>query len=101
MALWFSLAGFALSFGGALVVALSDAWLTRSLLIYLDALEANLGRVVQALRAGATQLKVTGIDVKRDRGQDRARTVKTLAWLTLVLGFGLQIVAACMGRLPV
>ena len=99
MAFWFSLTGLALGLGGVLVVALGDAWLSRSLLIYLDALEANLDLVVKALRAGATELTVTGIDVKRDRRQDRARTVKTFGWLILASGFSLQIAAAWISRL--
>ena len=37
----------------------------------------------EAVRAGTAQLTVTGIDVKRDKGQDRARALKTLGWLAL------------------
>src|SRR5262245_2058353 len=93
MTFWILLVGLGLSFGGALVVALTDAWLSRSILVYMDAVEANVGKLVQAVRVGETSVEVTGIDLKRDRGQDRARGLKTLGWLILAAGFGLQIVA--------
>jgi hypothetical protein len=96
MALCLLLAGLALALAGATLVALADAWLSRSVLIYLDAVEANLGKVVELLRAGGDRLDVTGIDPKRDRGQNQARGLKSLGWLTLALGFGLQIAAACL-----
>jgi hypothetical protein len=98
MAFWILLAGLGLGFTGALAVALADAWLSRSLLVYLDAVEANLARVVQAVRSGNPDFAVTDIDLKRDRGQDRARTVKTFGWVALGVGFALQIVAACLTR---
>jgi hypothetical protein len=44
MEFWIVLAGLALGLGGALVVALADAWLSQSLLVYLDAVEANWER---------------------------------------------------------
>jgi hypothetical protein len=87
------LAGLGLSLGGAVVVALADAWLSRMVLTYLDAVEADLERLVEAVRAGGTRVTVTGIDVKRDRRQDRVRTLKTVGWLLLALGFGLQLAA--------
>src|SRR5437868_2947262 len=90
---WILLAGLGLSLGGASVLALADAWLSRSILIYLDAVETNVAKLVEAIRSSGTQVIVTGIDLKRDRGQDRARALKTLGWLALVLGFGLQIAA--------
>lgn len=89
--LW--LLGLSLSAAGALLVALTDAWLSRLLLIYLDAIEANVEKVVEAIRANTTQLSVTGIDVKRDRRLDRARNLKTGGWLLLVVGLALQLVA--------
>ena len=95
---WIALIGLGLSVGGAVVVAAADAWLSRSLLVYLDALEANLGKLVAALRDGGTNLAVAGIDLKRDRGQDRARAFKTVGWLVLVAGLGLQFVAAMMSH---
>jgi hypothetical protein len=99
MAFWMLIAGLALALAGALVSALADAWLSRSLLIYLDAVEANLGQVAEAIKTGTTKLRVTGIDLKRDRSQNRARALKTLGWLALALGFALQIAAACLVRL--
>jgi hypothetical protein len=62
--------------------------------------EANVGKLVEALRAGNTQLAVTGINRKRDQGQDRARVLKTFGWLCLALGFGLQIAAICLTKPP-
>ena len=97
---WILLAGLGLSLGGALLAALADAWLSRSLLIYLDAVETNVGKLVEAVRAGGTQLEVTSVDLKRDRGQDRARALKTFGWLALALGFGLQLAAAYLARPP-
>jgi hypothetical protein len=61
-----------------LAVVHEDAWLSRSILNYLDAIEDNVGELVEAVRAGDTDLKVTSIDRKRDRGQDRARALKML-----------------------
>jgi hypothetical protein len=93
METWISLAGLGLGVGGALILALGDAMLSRSILIYLDAVEANVAKLVEAVRAGDTQLMVTGTDLKRDRGQNTARALKMLGWLTLALGFALQLVA--------
>ena len=93
-----TLLGLGFTFGGAVVVAVADAWLSRSLLIYLDAVEANVGRVVALLRDGGAGLAVTGIDLKRDRGQDRARALKVVGWVVLILGLGLQLAAAWAGR---
>ena len=87
---WLTLAGLGLGAGGALTIALGDAWLSRSVLVYLDAVEANVAKLVEAVQAGGTYLKVTGMDPKRDRGQNSARALKMLGWLILVLGFGLQ-----------
>src|SRR5438309_1150744 len=98
MAFWLLLAGLGFNLGGSLMAAVADAWLSRSILVYLDAVEANLTEAVGALRAGATQLTVTGIDARRDRGQDRARAAKTLGWLALALGFGLQLIAAWLTK---
>jgi hypothetical protein len=97
MAFSILVAGLGFSLGGALVVSLADAWLSRSVLIYLDAVEANVGKVVEALRAGTIDAAVTGINLQRDRGQDRARILKSLGWLALALGFGLQIAGALLG----
>lgn len=88
------LAGLALALAGAVLVALADAWLSHSILKYLDAIEANVGKLVEAVRTRGSQLTVTGIDRKRDRGQDHARRLKLFGWLAMVVGFGLQIAAA-------
>jgi hypothetical protein len=98
MEFWILLAGLGLGLGGALVVAVADAWLSQSLLVYLDAVEANVGKVVESLRMGGGRLDVTGVDLRRDRGQNRARALKTLGWLALALGFGLQIVAVWLTK---
>jgi hypothetical protein len=34
------------------------------------------------------------MDLKRDRGQNRARALKMVGWLSLAVGFGLQIAAS-------
>src|SRR5262245_64938300 len=93
---WVLFAGLGLSLGGAVVAGLADAWLSRSVLIYMDAVEHNLQNVVRTIQAGANDPQVTAPNLKRDRGQDQARAAKTLAWVALALGFGLQIVAACL-----
>jgi hypothetical protein len=95
---WIRLGGLGLGLGGALVVAVADAWLSRSVLVYLDALEANVEKIVEALQGGTTELAVSRIDLKRDRGQNRARTLKTLGWLVLASGFALQIADACLAK---
>src|SRR5438552_4299419 len=97
---WLLPAGLGVTLAGAIVLALADAWLSRSILVYLDAVEANVHRLVDAVRAGGTHLKVTGTDLKRDRGQNSARAIKMLGWLILVLGFGLQLFAAYRMRTP-
>jgi hypothetical protein len=99
MAFWILLAGLGFGLLGAVMVALGDAWLSRSVLIYLDAVEANVGKVVEAIRSEDIRLTVTGIDLKRDRGQNRARVLKTFGWLAVVLSFGVQIVAVCLTRI--
>lgn len=97
---WMPLAGLGLGLGGALVAGLSDAWLSRSVLIYLDAVEANVAQLVAAVREGHTTLQVTVADLRRDRGQDRARALKLLGWVLLAAGLGLQVTAACVARRP-
>ncbi|MEI7685714.1 MAG: hypothetical protein WCL32_11870 [Planctomycetota bacterium] len=93
------LAGLGVSLVGSLVVALADAWLSRLTLIYLDAIEANVANLVQAVRSRVDQVAATSVDPMRDRKENRARTLKTLGWLALVLGFGLQL-AACLTGSP-
>jgi hypothetical protein len=93
------LVGLGVSLGGALVVALADAWLSRLMLMYLDAIEANMVKLLEAVRTGATQVDATGIDLKRDHRQNMVRAVKTLGWMALALSFGLQL-AACLTGSP-
>jgi cell division inhibitor SulA len=97
---WILPVGLGLSLGGALVLALADAWLSRSILVYLDAVEANVTKMVEALRAGSIHVIVTSIDLKRDRRQNLARGLKTVGWLALAAGFGLQLTAAYLTKLP-
>jgi hypothetical protein len=66
-------------------------------LIYLDALETNLRKVVEVLQSGGNQFVNTGINLKRDRGQDRARSLKFLGWAVLFLGFLVQFVTLLIG----
>ena len=101
MEFWMVIAGLGLGLIGALMLAVGDSWLSRSLLVYLDAIEANVAKMAEALRTGSTYFVVTGIDVKRDRGQNRARALKMVGWLALALGFGLQIAAVWLSRRPV
>jgi hypothetical protein len=91
------LAGLALSLAGAVIVAGADAWFSRSVLLYLDAVDANMRKLVESLRAGSTEVVVTRIDVEGDRGQNRARSLKTIGWLTLTAGLALQFAAVCVG----
>src|SRR5438445_309796 len=98
MAFWLLLAGLGLALVGAVVSGVADAWLSRAVLLYLDAVEANVGQLAEAVRGGATNPTVTGVDLKRDLGQDRARVLKTLGWLILAAGFALQMTAVWMMR---
>jgi hypothetical protein len=100
MEYWLLLVALGFNLGGALVLALADAWLSRSTLVYLDAVEANVAKMVDALRSASTSVMVTGVDLKRDRGQNVARALKTIGWLALALGFALQFAAVYMTRPP-
>ena len=93
MEAWLLPAGLGVSIAGAIVLALADAWLSRSILIYLDAVEADVHRLGVAVRGGSTELTVTGIDLKRDRRQNRARALKMLGWLIFAVGLALQLAA--------
>ena len=94
------LTGLGLIFGGAVVVALADLWLSRLLLVYLDAVESNVKMLADAIRSGSTNLAITGIDLKRDQRQNRARMLKTLGWMAVILGLGVQIVVAYVAKPP-
>jgi len=86
MVSWMLFAGLGLSLGGAIVAGLADAWLSRSVLIYLDALEHNLRNVARTMQAGGPEPNVTEPNLRRDRGQNQARTAKSLGWVALALG---------------
>jgi hypothetical protein len=92
------LAGLGVALGGAVTVALADLWLSQLFLVYLDAMEANVEKLAEAVRTGTTDLAVTGIDLKRDNRQNRARALKTLGWLAVIVGLGVQIVAAYLAK---
>src|SRR5260370_22774016 len=86
MHFYLGIAGLGLNLVGALILALADVWFSRSVLVYLDALEANLWKVVEVLQSGGSQFVNTGVNLRRDRGQDRARSLKLLGWVVLFLG---------------
>ena len=79
------LAGLGFTLGGAVAVALADLWLSRLLLVYIDAVESNVEKLARAVRSGSTDVVVTDIDLKRDSRQNLARTLKSLGWLAVVL----------------
>jgi uncharacterized ferredoxin-like protein len=88
-----ALVGLGVALGGAIIVAVADASLSRSVLVYLDAVETNVAQLVDAVRSGSTSLVATGMNPLRDRRQNQARALKTIGWLVLILGFGLQFAA--------
>jgi hypothetical protein len=92
------IAGLGLSLAGTVVLAMADAWLSQSMLVYLDAVEANVAKVVEAVRTRGTEFKVTGVNLQRDRRQNSARGLKMLGWLVVAFGFGLQLAAAYWTR---
>ena len=96
MHLYLMIAGLGLNVTGALILALADAWFSQSVLVYLDAVEANLSKVIEVLRSGGNQFVDPGINLRRDRGQDRARFLKLLGWAALVLGFLCQLIAVLL-----
>ena len=70
------------------------------MLVYLDAVEANVAKLVEAHRSGEGLHRTTGIDLKRDLKQDLARVVKTWGWLMLTAGLGVQFAAAYFVKFP-
>ena len=58
------------TFGGAVAVALADLWFSRLVLIYVDALEADVARLSHAIRTGSSDFEVPDIDLKRDQRQN-------------------------------
>jgi hypothetical protein len=91
-----AITGLGLNVTGALILALADAWFSQSVLVYLDAVEATLSKVIEVLRSGGKQFVDPGVDLRRDRGQDRARSLKFLGWAFLLLGFLVQLIAALL-----
>ncbi|GEM_PF-5704213 len=94
---YLAVVGLILNLAGALLLALADVWFSRSVLIHLDALESNLSKVIESLQGGGGKFVNTGIDLRRDRGQDRARFVKLLGWAIMALGFLAQLVGLMRG----
>ena len=80
------LTGLILNLVGIAILAIADVWFSRAVLVHLDALEANLTNLIGILRNGSGHLVDSGIDLRRDRGQDRARFVKLIGWVLLALG---------------
>jgi hypothetical protein len=87
MHLYLAIVGLGLNVIGAIILGFADAWFSRSVLVYLDALETNLANAVGVLQSGGSRFDNAAIDVKRDRGQDRARSLKLLGWAILAVGF--------------
>ena len=84
--------GLIFNLAGVVLLALGDVWFSRSVLVHLDALEENLSKLIAILRTGGGKLTDTGVDLRRDRGQDRARFVKLVGWALLGLGFVAQLI---------
>jgi hypothetical protein len=97
MHFWIGISGLGLNLGGAGIVALVDAWFSRSILLYLDALELNLSKMVKVLQSGGSQFVATEVNLRRDRAQDRGRAMKLLGWCVFIAGSLLQLVAMFLG----
>ncbi len=91
------MAGLGLNLAGVVMVALADAWFSRSLLVYLDEVEANLSKVVAVLQRGGDNFVITEVNLRRDRRQNQARSLKLLGWAVLALGQILLLVALRLG----
>lgn len=86
---------------GAILLGVGDAFFNRSVLVQIDVLEANVLRIAQNLHNGGGQLTLMMSNPRRLRTQDGARSLKSVGWFFLILGFLLQIIAlrlATMGR---
>ena len=90
-------AGCGLNLIGALILLVADAWFSRSVLVYLDALENNLNKAIDVLQKGGSEFASNAIDQRRDRGQNRARFTKLLGWGFLTAGFVVQLVSLARG----
>jgi hypothetical protein len=93
---WVIFSGSVLNVVGAILIALGDTWFSRSVLIYLDALEGSLSKVVDMLRSGGKDFIALEINPQRDRGQDRARSVKLVGWCVLTVGLVVQLIGSCL-----
>ena len=91
MPLWIGLGGWGLTLAGAAVVALADDWFSRSILLYLDALELHLAQVVQVLQNGGSKFAPSAVNLRRDQAQNRARGLKLLGWCLLLAGCLVQV----------
>jgi hypothetical protein len=85
--------GLGLNLAGAVMLGLAGIWFSRSVLVYLDAVEANLSKVVGVLQCGGSHFDISGIN----RGQNQARSLKLVGWGLLALGFLLVLIALRLG----
>jgi len=97
MTLYLQIAGCGLTLAGALVLALADLWFSRSVLVYLDALETSLLNLIQVLQQGGSRFVPGEMDLARDRGQNRARFLKLVGWSFLILGFACHLALLVLG----
>jgi hypothetical protein len=95
---WVIFSGLALNIVGTILIVLGDTWFSRSVLIYLDALEGSLSKAVEMLRSGGKDFIALEINSQRDRGQDRARFVKLVGWCVLTVGFLVQLVGGFLAK---
>src|SRR5579871_3697836 len=88
-----ALAGLTFGVTGGFILALADIWFSHAVLVYIDVVETDLFKAIEVLRQGGNQFVTAGVNLKRDRNQDRARFMKLLGWTVLLLGFLCQLVA--------
>jgi hypothetical protein len=100
MPYWLGISGLGLNLLGAAIVALTDSRFSRVVLVYLDAVEANLVGLARALREGRTDFILQEVDVRRDRALDRSRSLKLAGWCVLILGLLLQAIALQLAKSP-
>jgi hypothetical protein len=94
-----ALAGLAFGVTGSFILALADIWFSHAVLVYIDAVETDLFKAIEVLRQGGNQFVTAGVNLKRDRNQDRARFTKLLGWTVLVLGFLCQMAVLLLPRI--
>ncbi len=93
-----ALAGLTFGVTGGFILALADIWFSHAVLVYIDVVETDLFKAIEVLRQGGNQFVTAGVNLKRDRNQDRARFMKLLGWTVLLLGFLCQMVALLLPR---